>query len=473
MNLYPRSFLRLIVLGNVLTALPLLAAITYASLTIDDLTQRSEEVVRQALQIATLGHTLQEELNQMERTLRQYEVLHDPSLLDEYGVLRQELRRNLDAYSAMPLLAPLGNQVHAIKSAETSAFDAPGTGAQRLGRLKDFTASARNDLRPLLDEANRLVTAERLVFRSKSEELRQNLVASLLTALAFTWLMVWFGRRTIARLWSRFERIVLALGEGRLDRRIKFPGPEDMQRVGERLEWLRTRLLTLERERTRVMRHASHELKTPLATLREGASLLSEGIAGALTPRQAKITAIMQTNALRLQQLIDGMLRMQQASHARDHMEAGPIRLDKVIAHTLATLRLAVRDRQVRITGSLAPLTVTGNHEALATLVNNLISNAIKFSPDGGVVRVMLTREDNNAVLDVTDEGPGIDAKDRERIFEPFYRGSASKNIAGVGLGLAIAHEFVLAHRGTLEIVTSERGAHFRACLPLMEQTAP
>ena len=88
------------------------------------------------------------------------------------------------------------------------------------------------------------------------------------------------------------------------------------------------------------------------------------------------------------------------------------------------------------------------------------------------MVQVTLTREGAHAVLDVIDDGPGISAEEAERIFEPFYRGSAGKGVPGAGLGLAIAHEFALAHRGSLEIVASSRGAHFRANLPLGNQTA-
>jgi two-component system sensor histidine kinase GlrK len=231
-------------------------------------------------------------------------------------------------------------------------------------------------------------------------------------------------------------------------------------------------MVALEEERTRVLRHVSHELKTPLAALREGASLLNEGVAGPLTPQQTKIAGIMQLNALRLQELIDGLLRMQHASHAREHMEISAVRFDRVIEQTLATYQLAARDRLVRISGALAPLTVEGGSEALATLANNLISNAIKFSPDGGMVKVTLQQEGAEAVFDVTDEGPGIAHDERPHVFEPFFRGAAGKNVAGVGLGLAIAYEFALAHRGRLEIVDREGGAHFRAHLPLAGQPA-
>ncbi|MDP1734579.1 MAG: HAMP domain-containing sensor histidine kinase [Sulfuritalea sp.] len=469
MNLYPRSFLRLIVLGNVLAILPLLAAIGYASLAVDELAQRSEVAVRQASRASTLGYALQEDLTHMERILRQYESLRDPSLLNEYLAERTEWRKRADEYAALSLLASLTTRVREMQRREAAAYEKLDVRAEQLPQMKAALASIKRDLVPLLGDANRLIDAEREAFRLKAESLRDRLIAAVFAALALTGLLVWFGRRTVARLWSRFERAVQALGEGRLDRRIHLKGPEDMQRVGSRLEWLRKRMVALERDRTRIMRHASHELKTPLATLREGASLLSEGVAGPLTDQQAKIAGIMGTNALRLQGLIDGLLRMQQASHARDQMETSAIRFDKVIEQTLATIQLAARDRQLRITGSLAPLTVEGNGEALATLADNLISNAIKFSPDGGVVHITLTQENDHAVLDVIDDGPGISAKDRERIFQPFYRGAAGKGIPGAGLGLAIAHEFALAHRGRLEIIERTSGAHFRAVLPLGE----
>ncbi|MCX7165839.1 MAG: HAMP domain-containing sensor histidine kinase [Rhodocyclales bacterium] len=467
MNLYPRSFLRLIVLGNVLALLPLLAAIGYASLTVDDLTRRSEVTVRQASRAATLSYALHEDLNHMERILRQYEALRNPSLLDEYLTERQEWRKSAQEYAGITLLANLSVRIRDIQQREANAYEKLGARGERLPQLKATLATIKGDLQRLLGDASQLVEAEREAFRIEAENLRERLMAAILAALALTGLLVWFGRRMVAQLWSRFERVVLALGEGRLDRRIRLKGPEDMQLVGNRLEWLRKRILALEKDRTRIMRHASHELKTPLATLREGANLLAEGVAGPLTPQQEKIAGIMQVNAMRLQGLIDGVLRMQQASHARDQMETSAIRLDKLVEQTLATLKLAARNRQVRITGSLVPLTIEGGAEALATLADNLISNAIKFSPDGGVVRITLTREGENAVLDVMDDGPGISAEDGERIFEPFYRGAAGKGVSGVGLGLAIAHEFALAHHGTLGIVESAKGAHFRASLPL------
>ena len=472
MNVYPRSFLRLILLGNVLVILPLLAAIGYASLAVDDITRRSQEAVSQASRAAALGHTLLLQFSQMERILRQYEVLRDAALLDEYRSLRQEWQRSSAEYSAIPMLADLAPRVGAIRDSEAAAYDGMGASGERLAQMKKVLIALSDGMHPIIADANRLVEREQDDFRLRAQALWQRLAAALLLALALTALLLWQGRRMVARLWSQFENAVLLLGQGRLEQRIRLRGPADMRRVGGRLDWLRRRLLALENERTRILRHASHELKTPLATLREGASLLREGIAGPLTPQQAKIAGIMQTDALRLQALIDGLLRMQQAAYARDQMETGRVRLDKLIEQTLAALQLSARNRHLRITGSLAPLSVEGNSEALLTLANNLIANAIKFSPDGGTVSITLAREDASACIDVADDGPGISSEEQGRLFEPFFRGKAGRGVPGVGLGLAIAHEFALAHRGSLEIVASERGAHFRARLPLAGEPA-
>ena len=469
MNLYPRSFLRMILLGNVMVMLPLLAAVMYASLDVVELTRRSDDAVRQALQAATVGHHLEEELTQMERLLRQYEVLSDRALLGEYAAVHAEWQRSVDEYMAIPILSSMLPAMMQIQQREINAFEAIEAGRHRPGKLQLEVAELRRSLVPLLEEANTLLNAEREDFHHETDEFRHRLMLALLSALTLSVILLWFSRRMIATLWSRFERAIQALGEGKLDRRIRLKGPEDLQRVGQRLEWLRRRMAELERERTRVMRHASHELKTPLAALREGASLLHEGLTGSLSPQQARIAAIMQSNALRLQVLIDALLSLQQAGYARDKMETGPVRLDQVIEEILATHQLAARSRHVRISGSLAPLTIEGNREGLATLANNLVANAIKYSPDGGHVRIGLSRENDIAMLDVQDDGPGIRPEDRERIFEPFYRGMVSKDVAGVGLGLAISREFALAHRGTLEILEAGIGAHFRAKLPLAQ----
>jgi len=120
----------------------------------------------------------------------------------------------------------------------------------------------------------------------------------------------------------------------------------------------------------------------------------------------------------------------------------------------------------------LEKIRFVGDREKLRVVVDNLVSNAIKYSPDGGRIHITLQREGAHARLDVTDQGPGIRHADREKIFEAFYRGHSTPNsyIRGSGLGLSIAKEFVTAHHGTISALDSPQGGHFRVVLPFDDE---
>lgn len=467
MNLYPRSFLRLILIGWVLTALPLLVAIAFASASLTRLTERSETSMHETAEATRLGWELDEDLILMERILRQYEALGDTSLLDDYLVARSEWLSNLDEFVRVPLLAALTVQMNELRASEAAAYQLLATDNRNLQPLQQTigTIKARTD--GLVAEVGKITEAERQGFRVEAEALQRQLLIAISLAFLLAALLFWAGQRIVAQLFSGVERAVITLGNNLLERRIHLKGTDDLRWIGKRLDWLRKRMLALQETRTRILRHVSHELKTPLAALREGTSLLSDGVAGPLSPQQEKIAGIMQGNVLRLQGLIDGLLKLQQAEHVRDRIEPEPLRLDEMIQQILATHKLAARDKRLRITGRLAPLTVAGGREEITTIIDNLLSNAIKFSPAQGTIQVRLSRDHQNAVLDVVDTGPGVPEEERRMIFEPFYRGPGTKAVAGIGLGLALAREFATAHRGTLEYLPGTDATHFRATLPL------
>jgi len=461
----------MILLGWVVTAMPLLFAIAFASLSLNRLAERSELAIQDAALSARLGWELEEDLTLMVRILRQYEVLRDETLLEDYAAARNEWHHHAVEFAGVPLLHALAIQISEMQTEEEVAHRTLSQGATELKALHETLNRLKEKSVALRAEAADLNAAERKQFRTETEALYQHLLIGIAASLLLAGILFWFGQRLLAQLLDGVGRAVIALGNNLLDRRIRIKGPDDLRWLGKRLDWLRRRMLALEEERTRILRHISHELKTPLAALREGSSLLTDGVAGELTPQQARIAKIMQGNALRLQGLIDGLLKLQQAEHSRERIVPVPIRLDDLIQHTLATHKLAARDKRLRISGTLAPLTVMGGQEEVTTIVNNLVSNAIKFSPENGKIQILLSRQHKQAILDVLDEGPGVPETDRQKIFEPFYRGPGTKTVAGVGLGLAIAHEFAAAHEGSLDLLPSPAGAHFRASLPLSAAT--
>jgi two-component system sensor histidine kinase GlrK len=115
-------------------------------------------------------------------------------------------------------------------------------------------------------------------------------------------------------------------------------------------------------------------------------------------------------------------------------------------------------------------MTIMADADKMRIVVDNLLSNAIRFSPNGGTITMTVREDGGDLVMDVTDEGPGIAAADQPHIFEPFYQGrtQGSGPVKGTGLGLSIVRECVMEHGGTIEVVATPapRGAHLRLRLP-------
>ncbi|HYM28768.1 MAG TPA: histidine kinase dimerization/phospho-acceptor domain-containing protein, partial [Steroidobacteraceae bacterium] len=131
--------------------------------------------------------------------------------------------------------------------------------------------------------------------------------------------------RLIARPIAEIDLAIRQLGDADFERPIRVHGPDDLQSLGERLEWLRRRLIELEAQKNRFLRHLSHDLKTPLAALREGTELLNDQVAGPLAPPQQQVVAIMRDNSVKLQRLIEELLGYQRALHAASGLQIGAV----------------------------------------------------------------------------------------------------------------------------------------------------
>jgi two-component system sensor histidine kinase GlrK len=149
-----------------------------------------------------------------------------------------------------------------------------------------------------------------------------------------------------------------------------------------------------------------------------------------------------------------------------------------VLRRVMREHKLAAFARMLTFDAALSPAIVVGDGDKIRAIVDNLLSNAIKYAPRSSPITVRLSVEGEFAVLDVIDEGPGIDPDERPRIFESFYQGKIAPGgrIKGSGLGLAIASEYALAHGGRIEVLDradGARGARFRLWLPLAPGFGP
>jgi two-component system sensor histidine kinase GlrK len=272
----------------------------------------------------------------------------------------------------------------------------------------------------------------------------------------------------LSRPLAQIEGAIDLLGANRYEQAIEVRGPSDLRRVGQQLNWLRQRLSDLEQDKARFLRHISHELKTPLAALREGVALLEDGVAGALSPNQREIARILNQNTASLQNQIEALLRYNTATFdaqrlRRQHTDVLPL-LERVIDSQ--RLQWQAGGLAVTAEGQAAPIAL--DPEKLAVAIANLLSNAVRFSPPGGAIRFRLGERAGRLLLDCADEGPGVAPEDAAHIFEPFYQGARQPAGArrGNGIGLSIVHEYITAHGGLLLLLPTARGAHFRIELP-------
>jgi len=471
---YPRSFLKFILLSFLLVSLPLLYALAELLLSVDRLASQSREEVQNAALAARTSRVLFDQTTTLERIVRQQLILDDPALLDDYARLRQEFRQTGEQLGALPLEPSERETLAKLLDRESAlATELAGPRASR-----DAGARLAEGFSELVDQAQGMLAASTQLTQRAIERLQDTatrarekwLWLALATAGIAVALAIVFAT-LIARPIRQLDLAIRQMGTADFTHAIVVNGPQDMRYLGQRLEWLRSRLHDLEEQQTRFLRHVSHELKTPLTAVREGAELLRDEVGGKLTREQQDIVRIVRENTLSLQKLIEDLLRWHQ-TRAVEPATVGPVELPDVVRRVVREQKLAALARMIAFDTRLEPAVVTGDAERIRTIVDNLVSNAIKYSPRSGTIDATLRTRDGLAVLEVADEGPGVPAADRERVFESFFQGvpPTEGRVKGSGLGLAIAREYALAHGGRVEVVDRSdgaRGACFRLVLPL------
>jgi len=197
-------------------------------------------------------------------------------------------------------------------------------------------------------------------------------------------------------------------------------------------------------------------------------AVLVDGVAGALNPNQAEVVNILRHNTLALQHQIEALLRFNAAAFEARQLKREQTNLLGLLEDQIDTQRLHWQAQGLTVRAEGAAVTLPIDREKIASAVGNLLSNAIRFSPRGGLIRLVLLDTPGRASIDIVDQGPGVAEADRDRIFEPFYRGERQPQGAarGTGIGLSIVHEYIVAHGGRIELLPQRQGAHFRVELP-------
>ncbi|MDE1982881.1 MAG: two-component sensor histidine kinase, partial [Betaproteobacteria bacterium] len=327
---FPFSFRQLLLIAFLGIILLLGGALTRTLVAVETLTEANRDYPLQALETVQAVRALQELTVALERETRQYLVLNDPGLLAEIRKTWSEGRG---------VAAGLGQRFPAELPPLTEAWQ--GQAAQTLAPLL-AGADAKTLSQPALSEAfkqlgalnQQIENTSKVLLAQRNQALiadferqRRSVIwigaaaASVAAALALV-LGMW-----LARSFKQLDRAIDALGTPGPPDPIAITGPSDMRELGERLEGLRQRLAALEADKLLFLRHISHELKTPLANVREAVSLLEEQVAGQLNPSQHEILGILRDNAIALQQQIESLLQYNAVAFEARRLQRRPVDL--------------------------------------------------------------------------------------------------------------------------------------------------
>jgi len=474
----PRSIVRLVMLGFAAVAIPLMAAVITAVVQADRLAQRNRQAVLDAETATHESRALIEHLTGMERSVGQYQVLGDRDFYLNYVSSRAGFDSAARQLAAIDLGTALADELRELIVAEARlnrALLAPGgrpVDAASYPQAADQWASLHELARDILAESSKLITRHANKARDEAARLQRTLMLQTAAAVPVAVLLGLVFVSLIARPLRQIDAEIRRLGAGRFSEAVEVRGPRDLEELGRRLDWLRLRILELEEQKSLFLRRISHELKTPLTTMREGSELLLDDGGAGLSAEQREIAQIMRESGQHLQRLIEDLLQFGKTQIPQpDPPHSGLIPLDDLVRSALDKHSLSRNAKSLQLDARLQPVRINGDPNQLTTVIDNLLSNAIKYTPPSGRITVSLAADDGQVTLEVADNGPGIDPDERGRVFEPFYQGRATYvgHVQGTGLGLTIARQYVEAHHGRIEISDSPlgRGACVRVQFPL------
>ncbi len=246
----------------------------------------------------------------------------------------------------------------------------------------------------------------------------------------------------------------------------------NLERSKRALEEAHEKLKEVDRLKSEFLNTVSHELRTPLTSIKAFAEILLENQAED-PETQIEFLEIINKEADRLTRLINNLLDLSRIEAGKMQWDFQELDLDEIVSCAAATLRGATEKKGLALEVSHRPgMLVRGDRDKLVQVLTNLIGNAIKFTPQGGKVRVAAWKGEDRHEITVEDSGIGIPEKFLKTIFEKFGRvdTSETRDIKGTGLGLSIAHSIVQAHGGDVRVESEEgRGSTFRVVLPALK----
>ncbi len=471
------SLKSLIVLGFVIAVIPLFLAVMYAAFGMRETSALGRTINFQVFEQTKAIRFVLQKTADIERKARLFVLLSDPALRQPYEQQSYENTRASFKQALSELLKlHVDNKIALLVNELSEKED--------LIYQQINNSVSENDLKLPVDEAfqglressyslsrefEHHVDHEFNELRLQSETLEQGLLIKGSVLLVISFIFIVLLLIILSRSMRQLDASIRRLGSGELDEPIVVSGPSYLRYLGNRLEWLRTHLMELEVSKQQFMHNVAREINLPLENIREGAKLLVNEV----DENRQDIARLLCNHIDKLKTVSDELVRYSQISSKPETNRKATVNINSLLESVIEDFQPLLNAKAISVKKLVRPVDISGIEEQLRSIIEQLLSNAVKYSPVGGELRIMLRASGTQMELEVEDEGPGIEPDERLHVFEPFFRGTAAQSEEGAessGLGLAIVKEYVTNHQGKVDIIDPRQdqpGTRIRVQIPL------
>ena len=441
--------LRQLTLGSfVLALIPLIALLWQSQSDLAKVGQMTTLETRFVVDVVSDMQRLDNAVVDVERSIRQFAVLRNDRVaslsdnaIDQFAVAADNLCQALSVPTTCTRLSEQLNQLAEYRAIEDQLL------------LNAYLASVGDSVDQLRDDVEAAINERVKVQQDDLNAMQAKQAWSTAMLVSVSLLLILMGSQLIVNPVNNLKKIIrfMAHSDGQLPP-LSRQAPKELIDVEKDLHWLYDRLQQLEHIRTALLRHAAHELKTPLASIKEGCSLLSENVVGELNNSQREVLSLLTASTQRLntlvEKLLDYNLLLQQAQPKMVQSDVG-----KLVSACLEDYALAIQDREVEVKITASEVRI--DEELFRRILDNLVSNAVAHGAVGRPINISLYNENDNLVLDVANRGKRIAPESVHTLFEPFIRGTEPRNdnVIGTGLGLSIVADCARLMHGDVRVV--------------------
>lgn len=456
------SLLVQFLLGMTIVLVPLALVVIVFLQTLEQHMQATQQLVLQHYQRNERFSELKQLLRDTERATRQNWVLKSADL---QVLLREQWQKSAALLQQQIVETAAQNGRDRWQALQAISHSTQLQVSQHQGQ----NAALFNPLRRALQEHGKWLHQD----TQQSMQQNQQSLAKLQTSfihwlLALTPLVLVIGGGFLWRVSNNLgylSRTISRLGQGDWEQNIRLTGAAELRELGEQLVWMQQQLQRLEQQKDTFLRHVTHELKTPLASMVEGCELLSDEVVGEVNPAQRDVLDLIITSTERLSTMINSLLSynaIRARKNTAQHTELSQLK-DKITRHFAQRLALSAQHFNWQHSTSLQSLPI--DNELLEMMLIQLLSNAIKFSPANSEITIEIEHTKSHCVIKVIDAGEGIDSTEKAQLFDTFYQGKAGRQCTekGSGLGLSIVQECVQQLKGSISVYSVKpKGSCFR-----------